>query len=170
MPRSAAICVRGRSGRAIERKYGVGRRTIVAAMSSAWPAARKALPPRASKLDPFEPVIDAILRTDLDVGTLGQRPYRGRDDEQRVGVEIEDQLDAQLDIGVTGEVPAGRRRQRRPQTAHHPETDRPRPDRAEVDRAARVVLVQADPLQRAPDDVPGGDAERDGHLPGHAGP
>ncbi len=56
----------GLSGRAIERKYRGGRRTIVAAMSSAWPAQRKKLPPRTSKLDPFKPVVDAILRADLD--------------------------------------------------------------------------------------------------------
>jgi hypothetical protein len=56
----------GLSGRAIERKHGVGRRTVVAAMSSAWPAPRKKLPRRVSKLDPFKPVVDAILRADLN--------------------------------------------------------------------------------------------------------
>jgi transposase len=56
----------GMSGRAIERKYRVGRRTIVKALSSAWPEPRKQLPPRASKLDPFKPVIDEILKADLD--------------------------------------------------------------------------------------------------------
>jgi transposase len=56
----------GLSGRAVERKHGVGRRTVVAAVSSAWPAPRKKPPPRASKLDAFKPVIDEILRVDLD--------------------------------------------------------------------------------------------------------
>lgn len=56
----------GMSRRAIERKHKVGRRTIVKAMSSAWPEPRKELPPRASKLDPFKPAIDEILRADLD--------------------------------------------------------------------------------------------------------
>jgi len=56
----------GMSARAIERKHGVGRRTIVKAMSSAWPGPRKELPPRPSKLDPFKPVIDEILKADLD--------------------------------------------------------------------------------------------------------
>ena len=55
----------GMSARAIERKHGVGRRTIVKAMSSAWPQPRKELPPRPSKLDPFKPVIDEILQADL---------------------------------------------------------------------------------------------------------
>ena len=56
----------GMSGRAIEKKYRVGRRTIVRALSSAWPEPRKQLPPRASRLDPFKPVIDEILKADLD--------------------------------------------------------------------------------------------------------
>ena len=34
--------------------------------SSAWPELRKQLPPRASKLDPFKPAIDEILKADLD--------------------------------------------------------------------------------------------------------
>jgi transposase len=56
----------GMSGRAIERKYNVGRRTVVKALASAWPEPRKKPPPRASKLDAFKPVIDDILRADLD--------------------------------------------------------------------------------------------------------
>lgn len=56
----------GISGRALERKYNVGRRTVVKAIASAWPEPRKKPPPRPSKLDPFEPVIDEFLRTDLD--------------------------------------------------------------------------------------------------------
>lgn len=56
----------GLSGRALEQKYHVGRRTVVKALASAWPAPRKNPPPRPSKLDPFKPVIDAILRADLD--------------------------------------------------------------------------------------------------------
>jgi transposase len=56
----------GMSARAIERKYNVGRRTIVKAVASAWPEPRKRLPPRASRLDPFKPFIDEILKADLD--------------------------------------------------------------------------------------------------------
>lgn len=56
----------GMSWRALERKHGVGRRTVVKALESAWPEPHKKLPPRASKLDPFKPVIDAILLADLD--------------------------------------------------------------------------------------------------------
>jgi transposase len=56
----------GMSGRAMERKHGVGRRTIIKALSSAWPEPRKKQPPRSSRPDPFKPVIDEILRADLD--------------------------------------------------------------------------------------------------------
>src|SRR5579862_3255251 len=56
----------GMSGRAIEKKYRVGHRTIVKALASAWPEPRKLLPPRASKLDSFKPAIDEILRADLE--------------------------------------------------------------------------------------------------------
>jgi len=62
------------SGRAIEKKYRVGRRTIVRALSSAWPEPRKQLPPRASKLDPFKPVIDEILKADLDAPRKQRHP------------------------------------------------------------------------------------------------
>jgi hypothetical protein len=56
----------GVSGRAIEEKYRAGRRTVSAAMASALPPPRKAMPPQGSKLDPFKPAIDDILRADLD--------------------------------------------------------------------------------------------------------
>jgi transposase len=57
----------GMSGRAIERKYQVGCRTVVEALASAWPQPRKKkLPPRPSRLDEFKPFIDQILRADLD--------------------------------------------------------------------------------------------------------
>jgi transposase len=56
----------GLSGRALERKYNVGRRTVVKALASAWPQPRRNPPTRPSKLDPFKPVIDEILRADLD--------------------------------------------------------------------------------------------------------
>jgi transposase len=56
----------GLSVRALARKYGVHRRTVREALSSAWPAPRKKLPPRRSRLEPFRPAIDAMLRADLD--------------------------------------------------------------------------------------------------------
>jgi transposase len=56
----------GLSVRELARKYRVHRRTVREALSSAWPAPRKKLPPRKSRLDPFKPAIDAMLRADLD--------------------------------------------------------------------------------------------------------
>lgn len=56
----------GMSGRALERKHKVGWRTVRKALVSAWPEPRKEYPQRVSKLDPFKPVIDEILRADLD--------------------------------------------------------------------------------------------------------
>lgn len=56
----------GISGRELQRRHGVGWRTVQAALASAWPAQRAPYPPRASKLDPFKPVIDQILVADLD--------------------------------------------------------------------------------------------------------
>ncbi|MBF6216422.1 IS21 family transposase [Nocardia puris] len=55
----------GMSGRQLQAKYGVGWRTLQAASQGAWPAERKKYPPRASKLDPFKPFIDEVLRSDL---------------------------------------------------------------------------------------------------------
>jgi transposase len=58
--------IEGLAVRALARKYGVHRRTVREALSSAWPTPRKKLPPRKSRLDPFKPAIDAMLRADLD--------------------------------------------------------------------------------------------------------
>lgn len=55
----------GMSGRELQRKYGIGWRTVQAALDSAWPAPRAPYPARASKLNPFKSVIDEILTADL---------------------------------------------------------------------------------------------------------
>ncbi len=52
--------------RELERTHGVTWRTVWKALDSAWPEPRKKLPPRAAVLDPYKPVIDEILRADLD--------------------------------------------------------------------------------------------------------
>jgi hypothetical protein len=52
--------------RALQGKYGVGFRTVQKALASVWPWARKPLPAWASWLDPFKPVIDEMLRVELD--------------------------------------------------------------------------------------------------------
>ncbi|MFF3437780.1 IS21 family transposase [Streptosporangium sp. NPDC002721] len=56
----------GLSVRALAKKYGVHRRTVREALSSAWPAQRKKPARRSSRLDRFKPVIDEMLRADLD--------------------------------------------------------------------------------------------------------
>ncbi len=58
--------VEGLSVRALAGKYGVHRRTVREALSSVWPAPRKKPPPRKSRLDPFKPAIEEMLRADLD--------------------------------------------------------------------------------------------------------
>jgi hypothetical protein len=56
----------GMSGRAIERKHGVGYRTVAQALGSAWPQKRKEYATRPSRLDPFKAAVDEILLADLD--------------------------------------------------------------------------------------------------------
>lgn len=56
----------GMSGREVQRKHGVGWHTVQAALASAWPVQRAPYPARASKLDPYKPIIDEILIADLD--------------------------------------------------------------------------------------------------------
>ena len=56
----------GLSNRALQRKHGVGYRTVVAALESAWPQSRKPAPKRTSRLDPYTGVIDGWLRDDPD--------------------------------------------------------------------------------------------------------
>jgi hypothetical protein len=52
-------------GCAIERKYIVGWRTVQQPLALARPPERKGYPQWSSKLDPFKPAIDAMLREDL---------------------------------------------------------------------------------------------------------
>ncbi|WP_328391250.1 IS21-like element helper ATPase IstB [Nocardia sp. NBC_00416] len=56
----------GLSKRAIERKYGVGWRTVARATESVLPGPRKEYSPRPQKLDPYKPFIDDVLRADLN--------------------------------------------------------------------------------------------------------
>jgi transposase len=78
----------GLSGRMIAAKYHVSRHTVQAALLSALPPPRKPLPPRASKLDPFKPVIDGMLRADLDAPCkqrhTAKRIYHRLIDEQHM--------------------------------------------------------------------------------------
>ncbi|MEL5957317.1 hypothetical protein AADR41_21555 [Streptomyces sp. CLV115] len=65
----------GMSMRELGRKHGVTWRTV---LNSSWPQPRRKLPPRSTTLDPYKPVIDEILRADLDT-----RPLPGRGPAKR---------------------------------------------------------------------------------------
>jgi transposase len=132
----------GMSGRAIERKYRVGRRTVVRALSSAWPGPCKQLPARASKLDPFKPAVDEILRADLDA------PRKQRHTITRIYHRLMDEHGmADVSYPVVRAYAAGRKPQiraeagRRPAEVFVPQTHSPG-DEAEVD-FGEVVVRQA---------------------------
>lgn len=103
------------------------------ALESVWPAPRKQLPPRVSRLDPFKATIDEILREDLDA------PRKQRHTVKRVFDRLIDEHDAQ---GVTYSMVRAYIFQRRPEIrveegrgppqAFVPQTHRPG-DEAEVD-------------------------------------
>jgi hypothetical protein len=58
----------GLSTRALADRHGVHRRTIRQALASPWPAPRKAVQLRGSRLDPFKDVIDAMISAPLATG------------------------------------------------------------------------------------------------------
>ena len=60
---------RGMSHRALADLHGVGRKTVLQALRSPVPAARKPLPPRQSRLDPYKDLVRDMVQSDHD----GQR-------------------------------------------------------------------------------------------------
>jgi hypothetical protein len=50
----------GLSKRALQRKHGVGYRTVAAALESAWPKQPKPPPKRGSRLDAYRDVIASV--------------------------------------------------------------------------------------------------------------
>lgn len=79
----------GLSIRLLASKYGVHRRTVREALGSAWPAPRKKLPPRKSRLDPFKAAIDAMLLADLDAPRKQQHTVQRIFDRLLVEQEME---------------------------------------------------------------------------------
>lgn len=57
---------RGMSHRALADLHGVGRRTVLQALRSPVPVARKPLPPRQSRLDPYKDLIRDMVESDHD--------------------------------------------------------------------------------------------------------
>lgn len=78
----------GLSKRALQRKHGVGYRTVQEALESAWPKEAKAPPKRGSRLDAFTAVVDGWLRDDLDA------PRKQRHTATRIFHRLLDEYDA----------------------------------------------------------------------------
>jgi transposase len=122
----------GLSIRAVMRKHGVSHPTVRQALDSAWPKPRKKMVARASLLDPFKPVIDAMLRADLDA------PRKQRHTVKRIFDRLVDEHDAQVSYGIVRRYVAERRPQIRVEAGRGPveafisQTHRPGAE-AEVD-------------------------------------
>lgn len=78
----------------LERRHCVTWRTVRKALDSSWPEPRKNLPPRATTLDPYKPVIDEILRADLDA------PRRQRRWVTRILHRLVEEHGAEFSYGV----------------------------------------------------------------------
>jgi transposase len=122
----------GMSMRELERKHGVTWRTVRKALDSSWPEPRKKLPPRATSLDPFKPVIDEILRSDLDA------PRKQRHTVTRIYHRLVEEHGADVSYGVVRYYVAGRKPEilvesgKAPLEAFIPQTHQPGHE-AEVD-------------------------------------
>ncbi|WP_415925557.1 hypothetical protein [Streptomyces sp. ME19-01-6] len=91
------------SMRELERKNGVTWRMVRKALDSSWPEPRKKLPPRATTLDPYQAVIDGILRADLDA------PRKQRHTVTRIFHRLVDEHGADVSYGVVRYDVASRR-------------------------------------------------------------
>ncbi|MER5422380.1 IS21 family transposase [Streptosporangium roseum] len=78
----------GLSGRQIAIKYRVSRNTVAEALRQPWPEPRKKMAPRASRLDAFKPLIDEMLRADLDA------PRKQRHTAKRIFARLVDEHQA----------------------------------------------------------------------------
>ncbi|THA47828.1 IS21 family transposase [Streptomyces sp. A1136] len=123
----------GMSLRAVMRKYGVGFETVQRALVSAVPEPRKKMRPRETRLDPYRPLIDAILTADLTA------PRKQRHTVKRIYDRLLDEHDA-VDVSyqMVRAYVAGRREEIRLQAgkgvvdAFVPQTHKPGAE-AEVD-------------------------------------
>ncbi|WP_020578920.1 IS21 family transposase [Actinopolymorpha alba] len=134
----------GLSNRALQRKNGVGYRTVAAALESAWPKRPKRPPKRGSRLDRYRDVIDGWLREDLDA------PRKQRHTAKRIFERLLDEHDAAgvVSYGMVRDY-ATRRRQirvgagREPAKTFIPQTHRPGRE-AEVDFGEVVVRLRGE--------------------------
>nr|WP_197679731.1 hypothetical protein [Brevibacterium sandarakinum] len=105
----------GMSNRALQRKHGVGYRTVAAAQASAWPEPRKPQPKRGSRIDPHRGVIDSWLRDDLDA------PRKQRPTDKRIFDRLLDEHDAhEVSYGMVQDYVATRRREIRIEAGREP--------------------------------------------------
>lgn len=104
--------------RAIMRKYGVAHRTVKHAQTSAWPEPRKKLPPRATRVNRYKPIIDEILRGGLDA------PRKQRHTAKRVFDRLLDEHGAtDLSYGIVRHYVAQRRDEIRREAGRGPQTE-----------------------------------------------
>ncbi|WP_084453094.1 IS21 family transposase [Janibacter indicus] len=105
----------GMSNRALQRKHGVGYRTVVAALESAWPKERKPPPKRGSRLDQYRDAIDDWLRADLDA------PRKQRHTAKRIFDRLLDERHAtDVSYWMVREYVATRRREIRIEAGREP--------------------------------------------------
>ncbi len=106
----------GMSNRALQRKHGVGYRTVSAALASAWPEPRKPLPKRGSRLDRYKGIIDGWLRDDLDA------PRKQRHTAKRIFDRLLDEHHASetVSYGMVRDYVATRRREIRIEAGREP--------------------------------------------------
>jgi transposase len=130
----------GLSIRAVMRKHGVSHPTVRQALDSAWPKPRKKMEPRATLLDPFKPVIDAMLRADLNA------PRKQRHTVKRIFDRLVDEHGASVSYGIVRRYVAERRPQIRVEAGRGPveafisQTHRPGAE-AEVDFGDVTVRI-----------------------------
>ena len=134
----------GMSGRALERKYRVGFRTVQKALASAWPEPRKKLPPRPTRLDAYKPLIDQMLRADLDA------PRKQRHTAKRIFDRLVAEHDAaEVSYAMVRDYVAGRRPQIRVEAGRGapdvfvPQSHRPAAE-AEVDFGDVTVRLRGE--------------------------
>lgn len=78
----------GLSGREIAVKFRVSRNTVARALAGSWPEPRKKMRSRQSRLDPYKPFIDQVLRVDLDA------PRKQRHSVRRIFDRLVDEHEA----------------------------------------------------------------------------
>lgn len=133
----------GLSKRALQRKHGIGYRTVAAALESAWPKQPKPPPKRGSRLDRYRDVIDGWLRDGLDA------PRKQRHTAKRIFDRLLDEHDAAgvVSYGVVRDYVATRQREirigREPANTFIPQTHLPGRE-AEVDFGEVVVRLRGE--------------------------